>query len=118
VNVEAMNFSKPVVGTVFGGTPEVVEHGVTGYVENPFDVETFAKRVTELLGDPGRRRAMGEAGLLRLRERFAMPRLARDMAAIYGELRAQGARGAAPAPATPERGGTAAPSRGVQGSGA
>lgn len=96
VNLEAMNFRKPVVGTAFGGTPEVVEHGVTGYVENPFDVDAFAGRLAELLGSPARRAQMGEAGFRRLQERFRMERLAAEVLAIY--------RGAA---------GSGAPARGV-----
>lgn len=88
VNVEAMNHKKPVVGTIFGGTPEVVDHGTTGYVENPFDVDAFAARVTELLLDTDLRRSMGEAGFRRLVERFAMPRLAAEMLAIYEEAAA------------------------------
>lgn len=86
VNVEAMNYKKPVVGTVFGGTSEVVEHGVTGYIENPYDVETFGRRVAELLNNPGLRRSMGEAGFERLREKFAMPRLVAETLAIYRSL--------------------------------
>lgn len=86
VNVEAMNYAKPVVGTIFGGTPEVVEHGVTGYVENPFDVDAFASRVAALLLDPERRRAMGDAGYRRLLEKFTMPRLASDFLALYREV--------------------------------
>jgi len=85
VNVEAMSYRKPVVGTVFGGTPEVVEHGVTGYVENPFDLEAFSARLAELLLEPQRRREMGEAGFRRLQERFTMPRLASETLAIYRE---------------------------------
>ncbi len=83
VNLEAMGYRKPVVGTVFGGTPEVVEHGVTGFVENPFDVKVFASRIVELLQSPEKRRSMGEAGHRRLMERFTMPRLAREVLSIY-----------------------------------
>lgn len=83
VNLEAMGYRKPVVGTLYGGTPEVVEHGVTGYVENPYDVESYASRVCELLLDPALRAAMGEAGRRRLEERFTMPRLAREVLALY-----------------------------------
>jgi len=86
VNLEAMNFRKPVVGTAFGGTPEVVEHGVTGYVENPFDLERFGGRIGELLASPERRATMGEAGYRRLVQRFTMDRLARETLDVYREV--------------------------------
>lgn len=87
VNVEAMMHRKPVVGTIFGGTPEVLEHGVTGFVENPFDVDAFGARVAQLLNDAPLRRAMGEAGHRRLLDRFTMPRLVAEMLAIYEEAK-------------------------------
>jgi glycosyltransferase involved in cell wall biosynthesis len=86
VNVEAMNYKKPVVGTVFGGTAEVVEHGVTGFIENPYDVTAFAARVSQLLNDAALRVRMGESGYGRLTEKFAMPRLAQEMLSIYREI--------------------------------
>jgi glycosyltransferase involved in cell wall biosynthesis len=75
VNLEAMEHRKPVVATVFGGSPEVVRHGETGFVANPFDVEEFAGRIRALLADPELRRRMGEAGYLHIARHFAIERL-------------------------------------------
>ena len=83
VNLEAMEHGKPVVATVFGGSPEVVQSGSTGFVENPFDVPAFAARVAELLRDPGLRDRMGRAGRDRLLERFTIDRLTRDYLEEY-----------------------------------
>jgi glycosyltransferase involved in cell wall biosynthesis len=75
VNLEAMEHRKPVVATLFGGSPEVVREGETGFVENPFDVEAFAGRIRVLLTDPELRRNMGEAGYLHLQRHFTIERL-------------------------------------------
>lgn len=83
VNLEAMAEAKPVVATTFGGSREVVAHGESGFIENPFDVEAFAGRIGELLGDPDRARAMGEEGRRRLVERFTMGRLADEFLEEY-----------------------------------
>jgi hypothetical protein len=98
VNLEAMEHRKPVVATVFGGSREVLEHGVTGFVENPFDVAAYAGRIGVLLADPALRARQGEAGYVRLRERFTIERLAQDFLEEYGRARelaaaAQGAPG-------------------------
>ena len=83
VNLEAMEHKKPVVATVFGGSPEVVRDGVTGYVENPFAVADFAERVAALLRDPALRQRFGEAGYLRLLQRFTIERLTSEYLEEY-----------------------------------
>lgn len=83
VNLEAMQHGKPVVATTFGGSREVVEHGRTGYIENPFDVEAYAQRIAELLEDPARARRMGELGRERLFSHFGMQRLADEFDQEY-----------------------------------
>jgi glycosyltransferase involved in cell wall biosynthesis len=87
VNLEAMEHRKPVVATNFGGSPEVVADGETGFVENPFDVEAFAGRIAALLDDEGLRQRMGEAGYLRLRQRFMIDRLVDEYLDEYGRAR-------------------------------
>src|SRR3989344_1694129 len=43
INIEAMSAGKPVVGTIFGGTPEIVLDGTTGYVRNPLKLEAYSR---------------------------------------------------------------------------
>lgn len=97
VNLEAMEHEKPVVATVFGGSPEVVVDGVTGYVRNPFEVEAFAEAIATLLADPERARRFGAAGAERMRTHFHIDRLARDYLAEY-EAALSSARRRSPAP--------------------
>lgn len=83
VNLEAMEQAKPVVATTFGGSREVVEHGTSGFIENPFDVAAYAERIAELLRDPKAAEGMGEAGRERLLEKFTMARLADEFLEEY-----------------------------------
>jgi len=87
VNLEAMEHGKPVVATVFGGGPEVVENGLTGFVANPFDLEAFSERIARLLADPVLARRMGAAGQVRLREHFGIERLATECLEEYEKAR-------------------------------
>ncbi len=68
VALEAMAAAVPVVASNRGGIPEVVAHGVTGFVEDPDDHEALAGKLVELgrdrdlgrrMGANGRRRAIG-----------------------------------------------------------
>lgn len=87
VNLEAMEHRKPVVATVFGGSPEVIDDGRTGLVANPFELDAFAERIAELLADADLRRAMGEAGHRRLMEHFTIERLTAEFLEEYGLAR-------------------------------
>lgn len=57
--LEAMACEVPVIATNAGGMPEVVTHGVDGYLVEPRDVESAAKFALEILTRPDRGRSMG-----------------------------------------------------------
>lgn len=83
VNLEAMRYGKPVVASCYGGLPEVVIDGETGFIENPFDVPAYANRLRALLEDPELARRLGEAGALRLRSQFGIERLTEEFLEEY-----------------------------------
>jgi L-malate glycosyltransferase len=92
--LDAMAASRPVVATTAGGIPEAVVEGVTGLLVPPGHAVPLAEAIIALLGDPQRRRAMGEAGLARVRERFTVDRMVDETLAVYervaGKRRAAG----------------------------
>lgn len=83
VNLEAMEHGKPVVATTFGGSREVVEDGVSGSIENPFDVPAYAEAIAKLLRDPALSKRQGEAGRARLEAHFTIERLTDDFLDEY-----------------------------------
>lgn len=83
VNLEAMAAKKPVIGTCFGGTPEAVVDGVTGYIVNPLNVKMLADRIIDLLKNPEKARQFGEAGYQRVKEKFNLEDKAKETLAIY-----------------------------------
>lgn len=91
VNLEAMEHAKPVVATAFGGSPEVVVDGESGFIANPFDVESFSERIARLLRDPALAQRMGAAGRDRMERLFTIDRLTDDFLDEYGRARAAAA---------------------------
>jgi N-acetyl-alpha-D-glucosaminyl L-malate synthase BshA len=68
--LEAMACEVPVVATKVGGLPEVVTHGVDGFLVEPRDVNAAAKAVLDILSLPDRGRAMGEMARKNARRRY------------------------------------------------
>lgn len=84
--IEGMAAGRPVVSTAVGGVPEIVADGETGLLAPAGDVDALARAVVELLRDPARRRAMGQAGRESVRARFSAGRLVGDVERLYTEL--------------------------------
>ena len=62
VYLEAQACARPAITGDSGGAPEAVVPGETGFVVGGDDHRGLAARLVELLGDPPRARAMGDAG--------------------------------------------------------
>ena len=62
VYLEASATGLPVVGGNSGGAPDAVREGETGFVVGGRDIAALAARLVDLLSDPTRAKAMGEAG--------------------------------------------------------
>ena len=67
VPLEAMSFGKPVIAVNRGGPRESIEHGRSGFLEEP-EPEAFARRMAELVKNPEMASWMGRIGVARARQ--------------------------------------------------
>ena len=74
VALEAMAAGLPIVGTQAGGTPEVVEDGVTGLLVPPAQPDALASALEQLLVNPALREKMGRSGQARVAARYSITR--------------------------------------------
>ncbi len=72
VNLEAMQFSLPVISTFEGGIPDVVVDGITGYLIPQNNIEALADKLELLIVNPTLRQEMGKAGKKRFEEYFTL----------------------------------------------
>jgi glycogen synthase len=100
INLEAMACGRAVVASAVGGIPEVVAHGETGYLipveqmtESPFEPvnpEKFshdlAVRINEIMADPAKQKAFGNAGRQRAIDTFSWASIAKQTKALYETL--------------------------------
>jgi glycosyltransferase involved in cell wall biosynthesis len=61
VALEAMACGRPTAASRIGGLAEIIEDGSTGYLVAPGDYLSLAQRMAQLLLDPARAAAMGQA---------------------------------------------------------
>jgi glycosyltransferase involved in cell wall biosynthesis len=93
--LEAMASRRPIVATVSGGVPELIDDGVTGRLVPRDDPDALAAALLEYVRDPELRRAHGSAGRERCERDFSIHRCAREYADLVAEI------GGVPAPASP-----------------
>ncbi len=89
IMLEAMAMAKPVIATGVGGVYSVVHDGQTGLVVPPSDSQQLAEKILELLDDPVRARAIGEAGRCMVRQEFGIEKMVDKTARLYREVLAE-----------------------------
>ncbi len=78
VLIEAMANGTPVIAFGRGSVPEIIDHGVTGFVVDNVDEAVAAIPLARALDRIAIRR--------RFEDRFSVERMARDYVSLYGEV--------------------------------
>ncbi len=87
VGLEAQAAGRPVIASETGGVRDWLEHGVNGLYVPPGDPRALAGALNELLADPDRQRALGEAGRRIVAERYTPARHVEALLDAYGRAR-------------------------------
>ena len=86
VLLEAMASCVPVVASNIDGYASVITHGVDGLLVRPNDALALADALSGLLGAPKLRRALTEAGRIKV-EAYSWPTVAQQVLSYYERLR-------------------------------
>jgi glycosyltransferase involved in cell wall biosynthesis len=86
--LEAMASGLPVVATAVGGAPDVVEHGISGFLSPPEDADQLKADLLELLSRPMDWPEMGAQGRRHVLEYAALGNVADRLADVYTALAA------------------------------
>lgn len=89
VAVEAMVFARPVAAGRCGGLKEIVDHGKTGLLFEPGDVQALSEALARLLDDPILQRAMGQAGRRRYEAAYTTEIMRDQVLRIYRDVLAR-----------------------------
>lgn len=84
--LEAMSCGVPVVSSNAGGLPEVVTHGVTGYLYDVADIGAMAEAAAEIAFDDEKRAQMSKAARAVALEKFDIDVIVDQYEALYERL--------------------------------
>lgn len=81
--IEAWACGKPVIGARIGAIPSVIEEGRDGLLVTYQDADDLARAILELLADPRRREALGQAGRRKVEERYTWEKVTARLRELY-----------------------------------
>jgi N-acetyl-alpha-D-glucosaminyl L-malate synthase BshA len=84
--LEAMACEVPVVASRVGGLPEVIEHGVSGFLHPEADLGAMAASAVRLLTDSALHQRVAQAACRRVHEQFSVERVMPMYEACYRQL--------------------------------
>jgi len=83
--LEASAQGLPIIASAVGGNPEVVEHGVNGFLVPPRDPKALADHLLRIYRDPELRQEMRRNNLKKFAERFSMDAMIRSYVGLFDE---------------------------------
>ncbi|NLG50712.1 MAG: glycosyltransferase family 4 protein [Chloroflexi bacterium] len=86
VLVEAQLHKVPVIGANTGGIPEIIQHGETGLLVEPNDVDGLADTILQLARDEVLRRSLAEQGWAVATSRFGFSKSLDEHLACYARI--------------------------------
>lgn len=86
VILEAGYLGVPVVATDVGGTSEVIEHGVTGWLIRPRSVPALSDGIRQFVRDPARFRSMARSAIARVSSEFSFAARTMQQEKIYERI--------------------------------
>jgi len=84
--LEAMAAGRAVIASSVGGIPDVIEHGVNGWLVAPGDGRALAEALCTLIDDPDRAARMGAAARATIAAGYAPVRSLEPLERLYGRL--------------------------------
>lgn len=84
--IEAMAQAVPAIVTNAGGSPELIEDGISGRIVPPGSVDELMIALVEILSDPSLAKRYGAAAQVRIRECFNVEQTVRKTLAVYNGL--------------------------------
>src|SRR6185312_15380375 len=83
VIIEAMQFGAPVISTVEGAIPDIVDDTVTGFLVPKNNPKAIAEKARFLLNNPTDRIKMGESGKNKFHSRYKLSTFEENIKSVF-----------------------------------
>lgn len=84
--LEALAMERPVIATKVNGVTEIIEHGQSGLLVPPKDVESLAHGILELLKNTSKAKQLAEEGRRRVVQEFSLESMLKNWERLYLSL--------------------------------
>jgi len=84
--MEYMAAELPVIATNAGGTPELVQDGISGFLVPAFNENVVAEKILYLINNPGKAREMGKRGREIIENEFSIEKMSSSYLELYKRL--------------------------------
>ncbi len=86
VILEAMQFGLPVISTIQGAIPEIIENNITGFLVKENDSESLSNKIQYLIEHEEKRKEMGVNGFNKYMKNYTMDIFENKMAEAFNNL--------------------------------
>lgn len=84
--LESLAFGVPVIATNDGGTPEIIESGINGYLINAFDSNELKEKITKILDDEKLYQRLSKNAVRIVKENFTLNKMTNSYIELYKKL--------------------------------
>ncbi|MCK4912325.1 MAG: glycosyltransferase family 4 protein [Candidatus Omnitrophica bacterium] len=84
--LEAMAMAKPMIVTNMGGMPEIIKHGINGFVIPVRDFEAMAAKICQLLEDTKLRERFGYTGREMVESQYTKEKVTQETLGVYNKV--------------------------------
>lgn len=84
--LESLAFGVPVIATDDGGTPEIVESGINGYLINAFDPFELKSNIIKILNDKALKNSLSINAIKIVKDKFSLDNMTNKYVELYENL--------------------------------
>ena len=84
--MESMAFGTPTIATDGGGSPEIIEHNVNGYLVKENNIEESSRILCQLLDNPSELQRVSENARATIQNKFLLSTMVENYLALYKKL--------------------------------